>query len=74
MKKRKKFGRKLQLNKETIGSLTSDHTSKVLGGANTYGTCPSIRRTKCDLTQCLICPCEYPFTPPATFDCTMFCC
>ena len=74
MKKKKKFGRKLLLNKETIGRLTSHHTSEVVGGAGTYGTCPSLRATKCDLTVCLVCPCESPYTPPETFDCTMFCC
>jgi len=74
MKERKKFGRKLQLNKETVGTLTSEQAGKVVGGDNTYGTCLSERRTKCDLTQCLVCPCEIYVTPPFTFNCTMFCC
>lgn len=69
MKKQKKFGRKLQLNKETIGRLTSDQTSKLVGGAGTYVDCPSLKATKCELTVCLICPCEEPFTPPFTFGC-----
>jgi hypothetical protein len=69
MKKQKKFGRKLLLNKETIGRLTSDYTKKVVAGAVTYDNCPSIRRTKCDWTECLVCPCEYPITPPPSFPC-----
>jgi hypothetical protein len=74
MKERKKFGRMLQLNKETIGTLRSEHTREVVGGAGTYGTCLSDKATKCDVTQCLVCPCEIQVTPPFTFDCTMFCC
>ena len=32
MKKQKKFGRQLKLNKDTIASLNSSSTAKVIGG------------------------------------------
>jgi len=71
MKKQKKFGRKLQLNKETISKLSADHTRELVGGATVWCSydCPSLKATKCDLTECLVCPCEYPITPPPTFLC-----
>lgn len=66
--KQRKFARKLHLNKETVSKLTSDQSRKVVGGA-TYVDCPSLKATKCELTVCLVCPCEYPITPPPSFLC-----
>jgi hypothetical protein len=72
MKKQKKFGRKLALNKETIVRLDQ---RKLFGGrtedCESVVVCiiPTLKLTKCALTECLVCPCEYPDTPPVTFIC-----
>ncbi len=69
MKKRKKFGRKLRLNKETISKLSSDHTKEVVGGRPTGPItctwapgCATGGETYCEITVCLVCPCEEPIT------------
>jgi hypothetical protein len=76
MKKQKKFGRKLTLNKETIVSLEQ---GKLIAGKNqiphpnelagedvhyTFPVCllPTLELTECVETYCLPCDCMYPPT------------
>jgi hypothetical protein len=67
MKKQKKFGRKLALNKETIERLTQSDNKKVVGGIT--------KPTMCGITnEWMPCPCEYPDTTPPTLICTKYCC
>ena len=60
MKKQKKFGRKLVVNKETIASLDEGNIKDLRAGIS-------------GMVSCKICPCESPYTPPDTLNCTMFC-
>jgi len=63
MKKQKKLGRKLSLNKVTIDTLNQ---REVIGGATALSRCPcpceeTVLTETCTTPQ-LLCPCQYPLT------------